>query len=65
MQLFLSSPVKDRIVVNDRWGTDCRCNHGGYYTCHDRFNPGMSALGFIVSGGGMFLFQSCERSCCD
>lgn len=36
-----NSPVKDYIVVNDRWGgNNIRCQHGGYYTCHDRFNPG-------------------------
>jgi alpha-L-fucosidase len=30
--LFNESPVKDDVVVNDRWGKDCRSNHGGYYT---------------------------------
>ena len=34
------SPVKDRVVTNDRWGTGCGCKHGGYYTCGDKFNPG-------------------------
>ena len=38
--LMFYSPVKDTVVVNDRWGPDARCQHGGYYTCHDRFNPG-------------------------
>jgi len=27
-------------VTNDRWGDGARCHHGGYYTCHDRYNPG-------------------------
>ena len=30
--LFNSSPVKDEIVVNDRWGKGIRFNHGGFYT---------------------------------
>ncbi|CAF4099094.1 unnamed protein product, partial [Rotaria sordida] len=27
-------------VVNDRWGSGIPCNHGGYYTCSDRYHPG-------------------------
>jgi len=30
--LYSSSPVKDEIVVNDRWGKDCPGKHGGYYS---------------------------------
>jgi alpha-L-fucosidase len=30
--LFNESPVKDDIVVNDRWGSDTRSVHGGYFT---------------------------------
>ncbi len=26
------SPVKDKIIINDRWGSDSRHKHGGYYT---------------------------------
>lgn len=37
--LYNESPVKDTVVVNDRWGTKCSCTHGGYFTCHDRYNP--------------------------
>ena len=29
---FTASPVRDTVVVNDRWGTDCRGRHGGHYT---------------------------------
>lgn len=40
---LLSSPVKDTIVTNDRWcSSGCRCQHGGVYTCKDRYNPGES-----------------------
>jgi alpha-L-fucosidase len=37
--LYNESPVKDTIVVNDRWGSECHCTHGGFFTCHDRYNP--------------------------
>ncbi|KAI0241181.1 Alpha-L-fucosidase [Lamellibrachia satsuma] len=39
--LYNDSPVKDTVVTNDRWGAGTACKHGGYYTCHDRYNPGM------------------------
>ena len=37
---FIFSPVKDTVVVNDRWGVGDRCHHGGVFTCADRYNPG-------------------------
>jgi len=39
--LYNQSPVKDTVVTNDRWGSGMSCHHGGYYTCSDRFNPGV------------------------
>ena len=30
--LYNESPVKDRIVVNDRWGSGIRFHHAGFYT---------------------------------
>ena len=30
--LFNESKVKDTVVVNDRWGKECRGHHGGHYT---------------------------------
>jgi alpha-L-fucosidase len=30
--LFNESPVKENIVVNDRWGSETRSRHGGYFT---------------------------------
>lgn len=30
--LYNESPVKDRVVVNDRWGSGVRFNHGGVFT---------------------------------
>jgi len=38
--LYNDSPVKDTVCVNDRWGIGTNCEHGGYYTCTDRYNPG-------------------------
>ena len=33
--LFNESPVKDTVVVNDRWGQGDLCTHGDFFTCHD------------------------------
>lgn len=30
--LFNESPVRDEVVINDRWGKETRHRHGGYYT---------------------------------
>ncbi|MGH9581689.1 MAG: alpha-L-fucosidase, partial [Bryobacteraceae bacterium] len=30
--LFNESPVADHVVIDDRWGSDTRHKHGGYYT---------------------------------
>ncbi|XP_063986522.1 plasma alpha-L-fucosidase-like [Diachasmimorpha longicaudata] len=38
--LYNDSPVRDTVVVNDRWGTGTNCKHGDFYSCADRFNPG-------------------------
>ncbi|XP_050543942.1 plasma alpha-L-fucosidase [Daktulosphaira vitifoliae] len=38
--LYNESPVKDTVVVNDRWGGDTLCKHGGFLTCADRYQPG-------------------------
>ena len=39
--LYNDSPVKDEVVVNDRWGIGIPCHHGDFYNCADRYNPGM------------------------
>ncbi|KPP79853.1 plasma alpha-L-fucosidase-like [Scleropages formosus] len=33
-------PVRETVVTNDRWGVGTMCQHGGFYTCTDRYNPG-------------------------
>jgi len=37
--LYNDSPVKDTVVVNDRWGYGDRCLHGDFWNCKDRYNP--------------------------
>ncbi|KAL0491059.1 alpha-L-fucosidase [Acrasis kona] len=37
--LYNSSPVKDTIVVNDRYGSDTRSKHGGFYTEENHDDP--------------------------
>ncbi|XP_054156458.1 alpha-L-fucosidase-like [Oppia nitens] len=38
--LYNDSPIKDKVVTNDRWGAGISCKHGGYFSCADRYNPG-------------------------
>jgi len=38
--LYNDSPVKDTVVVNDRWGSNTRCKHGGFWDCTDHYTPG-------------------------
>lgn len=40
--LFNESPVKNEVVINDRWGKDCRHKHGGYWTTE--YTSGMSGM---------------------
>lgn len=40
--LFNESAVKDDVVINDRWGKDCRHKHGGYWTTE--YTSGMSGM---------------------
>ena len=35
------SPVKDTVITDDRWGHGDLCVNGGYYICHDHYNPGV------------------------
>jgi len=37
--LYNTSPVKDQIIVNDRWGSDTRNKHGGFYTEENHDDP--------------------------
>ncbi len=40
--LFNESAVKDDVVINDRWGSDTRHKHGGYWTTE--YTAGMSGM---------------------
>ncbi len=40
--LYNESPVKDDVVVDDRWGSDTRHKHGGYWTTE--YTPGLSGM---------------------
>ena len=40
--LFNESPVKDDVVIDDRWGKDTRHKHGGYWTTE--YTPGMTGM---------------------
>jgi len=39
--LYNDSPVKDSVLVNDRWGIGIPCKHGDFYNCQDKYNPGV------------------------
>lgn len=39
--LYNESPVADSVVTNDRWGRGTLCAHGDFYTCQDRYSPGV------------------------
>ena len=47
--IVLFSPVKDTVVVNDRWGGGTLCTHGDTFTCADKYHPGMF-LNLLVLG---------------
>ena len=55
--IFSFSPVKDTVAVNDRWGNNTRCKHGGFWDCADRFKPGKIARGKIASLNGKGPFK--------
>ncbi|CAB3410265.1 unnamed protein product [Caenorhabditis bovis] len=38
--LYNSSPVRNRVVVNDRWGAGTMGKHGGFMTYADHYDPG-------------------------
>jgi len=54
--LYNESPVKDTVVTNDRWGMSTLCKHGDFYTCTDRFNPGIYDFLCKISLSNYLLF---------
>lgn len=55
--LFNESPTRDSVVVNDRWGKECRHRHGGYWTTEytaglrDGAHPWEESRGMAASYG--------------
>lgn len=55
--LFNESPSRAEVVINDRWGKDCRHKHGGYYTTEyaagmkDAAHPWEESRGMAFSYG--------------
>ncbi|HVU23457.1 MAG TPA: alpha-L-fucosidase [Opitutus sp.] len=55
--LFNDSPCRDDVVINDRWGSDTRHKHGGYYTTEyaagmpDASHPWEESRGMAYSYG--------------
>jgi alpha-L-fucosidase len=55
--LFNESPCREEVVINDRWGKDCRHKHGGYYTTEyaaglkDASHPWEESRGMAYSYG--------------
>ncbi|CAB3384159.1 Hypothetical predicted protein [Cloeon dipterum] len=39
--LYNDSPVRETVLVNDRWGSDTHGKHGGFFNWADKFNPGV------------------------
>lgn len=40
VECLVFSPVKDQVVVNDRWGAGTMGKHGGFMTYSDHYDPG-------------------------
>jgi alpha-L-fucosidase len=47
--LYNDSPVKENVVVNDRWGKETRSKHGGYYTTEYDLVNDASAAGVKIN----------------
>lgn len=52
--LYNESPVRERVVVNDRWGKDCRSKHGGFYTTE------YGQVGWGQDLGGRHKWEECR-----
>jgi alpha-L-fucosidase len=64
--LFNDSPVKESIVINDRWGSDVRNRHGGFFTTEyeiERLASTSSRPWEECRGiGGSFGYNAAERA---
>ena len=61
--LYNVSPVRNKVVVNDRWGSGVRFNHGGVYT--PEYQPELSFEGHAWEGsralGQSYAFNRAEN----
>lgn len=53
------SPVKNTVVVNDRWGKGVSGKHGGFLTYSDHFDPGF----FFLKLWSDEVRQICKEDC--
>ena len=56
--LYNESPVRDTVVVNDRWGSGVMCHHGDFYTCSDEYTPGAPPLKAVVRSNTLLTRSS-------
>jgi alpha-L-fucosidase len=54
--LYNESPVRDQVVVDDRWGKDTKHKHGGYYTTEYTSGMKQSAHAWEESRGMGFSY---------
>jgi alpha-L-fucosidase len=54
--LYNESPVREQVVVDDRWGKDTRHKHGGYYTTEYTSGMGQSEHAWEESRGMGFSY---------
>ena len=47
--LFNESPVKEKVAVNDRWGSETRSRHGGFYTTEYDLVHDQAIAGDVIS----------------
>jgi len=67
--LYNDSPVKDNVVVNDRWGKETRGRHGGFYTTEYDLVHNDNASGKVINHpweecrgiGGSFGYNRMEN----
>jgi alpha-L-fucosidase len=58
--LFNDSPIRDTVVVDDRWGSETRGRHGGVYVCENgMFSPFCDGTGAKAVHPDRFVLRAC------
>uniref|UniRef100_A0A0K0DR47 alpha-L-fucosidase n=1 Tax=Angiostrongylus cantonensis TaxID=6313 RepID=A0A0K0DR47_ANGCA len=60
--LYNASPVKDTVVVNDRWGGDTIGKHGGFLTFSDHYDPVSYSIVKLVGALGGLVFRNVVKN---